>query len=464
MSRVSEAPIFQFSTGNDSLLKFKTSPYYHLDNNNKGSNNDNDDAEPSSTGNNQESRDASVSSSFCPTLSTSLAQSALASIKNTLKLENEAVTHLRQQYQIDEFSISNLMHSLSIMLKSYQNGGKIVICGIGKSYKLALKLVATLTSLCIPSCNLHPSEALHGDLGMINEGVDCLIMLTSSGNTPELINLLPHLSPDLPIILLTCSRVSKLSTSDQVKSLILAELAHTHNEESIHGLPAPTVSTTLSLILADSVILALSELIEANLVKRRRQFGLKHPGGSIGASLNLQTTNQHVGGGGASTASRSQNNAPSPTPSSLPSEVGSTTSLLSLKNNLHGGQNGATPQDISNERSASTDSENDGLEFNVPHRVADAQNHSTSNVKTVSHEQVLNLTEFDILQWITLYDYLQIQNSNLKLHLPLVKKLYKDFYENKQGLEACAKNTSSEANTTERHWNKFKWELLRSFS
>ena len=74
------------------------------------------------------------------------------------------------------------------------NNGKIVITGVGKSYKLGLKLVATLNSLSIQSSSLHPTEALHGDLGLIDQNRDCLIMVTSSGNTPELIQLLPHLS------------------------------------------------------------------------------------------------------------------------------------------------------------------------------------------------------------------------------------------------------------------------------
>lgn len=229
------------------------------------------------------------------------------SILNTIKLETEAVSHLHHQYTTDSFSIDNLIHSITTLFQTHTRGGKIIITGIGKSHKLALKLVATFNSLSIQASCLHPLEALHGDLGIINDNHDCLIMLTASGNTPELINLLPHLSCNLPIILLTCNKFSNLSTSNRILSLLLADLPNSHNEEMIHGLPAPTVSTTLSLILADSVILSLSELIEQDLVKRKKLFGLKHPGGSIGAYLNLDTG------------------------SSLTSD-GSTTSLLSLKN------------------------------------------------------------------------------------------------------------------------------------
>ncbi|KAI3406665.2 hypothetical protein KGF56_000511 [Candida oxycetoniae] len=392
-------------------------------------------------------------------------QTALSSITNTLKLENEAVKHLYNQYQTDEFSINNLVESLSIMFKTFQKNGKIIISGIGKSYKLALKLVATLNSLSISSSNLHPSEALHGDLGLINDSVDCLIMLTSSGNTPELINLLPHLSQDLPIILLTCNKISKLSTSGRIKSLIFAELLPTHNEESIHGIPAPTVSTTLSLILADSVILALSELIENDLYKRRKLFGLKHPGGSIGVKLSSAT---------------------SPTVSSLPSEVGSfsTTSLLSLKNF----NSLSTANNTLNNTSAAIESDASGaLEMFVPSRkptspssslsssssssaaAAAAPSTSNNNCKTVTHEQILNLTELDILKWITLYDYLQVQDSNLKVKLTQVKQIYKDYYKNNHyTITGNSNDLTKEGDNNNNpdkdyHWNKFKWELLRSF-
>ena len=170
-------------------------------------------------------------------------QNAMDSVQNTLRFENDAVSNLSSQYQNDEYSMNNLIQSISILYNSVvSNNGKIVITGVGKSYKLGLKLVATLNSLSIHASGLHPTDALHGDLGLINQDKDCLIMVTSSGNTPELMELLPHFSTTLPIILLTCSRKSKLSEHNQISSLILAELLPCHKEELIHGIPAPTVS------------------------------------------------------------------------------------------------------------------------------------------------------------------------------------------------------------------------------
>ena len=207
------------------------------------------------------------------------------SVVKCLDHHQQAMQALSRQYTLDEFSIENLIASLDIFHLTYVNGGKIILCGIGKLFKIANKLVATLNSLLIPSQPLHPSEALHGDLGLINEETDCLVLVTASGNTPELLQLLPHLLPELPMVLLTCSKNSKLSNHPMVNSLMYVELPPHLNEDLIHGLPAPTVLTSLSLILADATVLALSEMIEDDLLKRKTQFSKKHPGGSIGLNL-----------------------------------------------------------------------------------------------------------------------------------------------------------------------------------
>lgn len=216
---------------------------------------------------------------------------AISSVQKTLAFQREAVSIIAHQYETDEFSKNQLVQLLNTLYNtSIYHRGKIVLCGIGKSYKIAAKLVATLNSLAIQSSILHPLEALHGDLGMLREG-DALIFVTASGNTPELLNLLPHISLNIPIVLLTCCRESKLSKSVQVKSILYAELPPHLKEDSIHGLPAPTVSATVTLALADATILALSELIEADLAKRKVSFSMNHPGGSIGASLSHLNVN-----------------------------------------------------------------------------------------------------------------------------------------------------------------------------
>lgn len=213
-----------------------------------------------------------------------LAEIALNSVQKTLANESKAVTGMANQYSQDIDSKMELAASVNLLYQTIRKKGKIVCCGVGKSFKIATKTVATLKSLSINSDQLHPTEALHGDLGLLGEK-DCLIFFTVSGNTPELIQLLPHISPSIPIVLLTCSKKSKLSQSHQVKSLLYAELPDHLKESTIHGIPAPTVSATLSLILADAVVLALAELAEQDQTKRQKLFSLKHPGGSIGSDL-----------------------------------------------------------------------------------------------------------------------------------------------------------------------------------
>lgn len=213
-----------------------------------------------------------------------LAELALHSIQSTLTNESKAVSGLAEQYKFDTDSKVELAASVNLLYQTIRKGGKIVCCGVGKSFKIATKTVATLKSLSINSDQLHPTEALHGDLGLLNDR-DCLIFFTASGNTPELIQLLPHISPSIPIVLLTCSKKSKLAQSHQVKSLLYAELPNHLRENTIHGIPAPTVSATLSLILADAVSLSLAEMVERDLFKRQKLFSMKHPGGSIGSDL-----------------------------------------------------------------------------------------------------------------------------------------------------------------------------------
>lgn len=215
---------------------------------------------------------------------TNMLEKGLASVVRTIHSQSQAVNNLTHQYNTDEFSKLNLVKSLDILLTTNIKGGKIVVCGVGKSYKIGTKLSATLNSLSIQSIPLHPTEALHGDLGILTDK-DCILMLTASGNTPELLGLLPHISVKIPIVLVTCAKESKLSQQPQIKALLYTELPHHLKEDTIHGVPAPTVSATLSLILSDSVILALAEIIEDDVMVRKKQFSIKHPGGSIGANL-----------------------------------------------------------------------------------------------------------------------------------------------------------------------------------
>lgn len=335
-----------------------------------------------------------------------ISKSALQSVSSTLTSQSQALSHLQELYGTSNYVQLNLINSLELMLQTTLKRGKIVICGIGKSYKIGNKIVATLNSLSIQASALHPSEALHGDLGIIKES-DCLIFVTASGNTPELINLLPHIPKTVPIILLTCNKSSKLTQSPQVKSLLYAELPAHLNEEAIHGLPAPTVSTTLSLALADAAVLALSEMLEDDLVKRRKLFSIKHPGGAIGASLShLNEYFQHEGR------------------EAISSTV-SSSSLLSLGQVQKSARSFSDYTGSANFTLSTTSSE-DGA-FDQEARQSKSQ--EGPRVITLSFEELSTISESRLLKTITLYDFIMKKdNVPTVISSPEVKKLYLEHF------------------------------------
>ncbi|KAF5094119.1 hypothetical protein D0Z00_003694 [Geotrichum galactomycetum] len=165
------------------------------------------------------------------------------------------------------------------------SNGKIVISGMGKSYKIADKLVATMNSLGIHATALHPSDALHGDLGVIKP-TDVVVLITSSGNTPELLNILPHIAQGIPILCLTCTLDSPLALKST--SLLPAVLPKDLTENSVYGLPAPTTSTTACLAVGDAVCITLAEMLIGDLHQRRMNFGKWHPGGAIGQDFSKE--------------------------------------------------------------------------------------------------------------------------------------------------------------------------------
>ena len=325
-----------------------------------------------------------------------LSKAALLSVTNTLTSQSEALSHLEKLYRTSNYVQLNLLNSLELMLQTTLKGGKLVICGIGKSLKIGNKMVATLNSLSIQASSLHPSEALHGDLGIIRD-CDCLIFITASGNTPELINLLPHIPKSVPIILLTCSKSSKLSLSPQVKSLLYAELPSHLNEEAIHGLPAPTVSTTLSLALADATVLALSEILEDD--------------GAIGASLShLNEFFQAEG---------QQREAVSSTVSS--------SSLLSL-NQILKSLRFSDRDGSANFTIASSNSSDDGT-WDQDGLARSVKKQDCSKITTLTDIEILTISESRLLKTITLFDFIVKKGStSMVISSPEVKKLYLEHF------------------------------------
>lgn len=163
--------------------------------------------------------------------------------------------------------------------------GRVIITGIGKSGHVGQKLAATFASTGTPAFFVHPSEASHGDLGMITRE-DVIVGISWSGETVELANILTYSRRfAVPLISITSRTDSALGrASDVVLELPRAK------EACPHGL-APTTSTTMQLALGDALAIALLEAkgFTAN------DFKEIHPGGSLGASLKYVEDVMHVG-------------------------------------------------------------------------------------------------------------------------------------------------------------------------
>jgi arabinose-5-phosphate isomerase len=156
--------------------------------------------------------------------------------------------------------------------------GRIVVTGMGKSGHIANKLAATLSSTGSPSFFMHPGEASHGDLGMITRQ-DTVIAISHSGNTGELVTLLPILKRlEVPLITLTGNQESILARAADVNLDVSIK-----QEACPMGL-APTTSTTVALVMGDALAIALLQARGFS----EEDFALSHPGGSLGKRLLLR--------------------------------------------------------------------------------------------------------------------------------------------------------------------------------
>src|SRR5579862_3907392 len=155
--------------------------------------------------------------------------------------------------------------------------GRVVVTGMGKSGHIASKIAATLASTGTPAFFLHPAEAGHGDLGMITRN-DAVLALSNSGETPELVLLLPHLKRlGVPLIVMSGKSDATLARAASVTLDVgVAEEACPLNL-------APTASTTATLAMGDALAVTLLEARGFTA----SDFALSHPGGSLGRQLLL---------------------------------------------------------------------------------------------------------------------------------------------------------------------------------
>ena len=191
--------------------------------------------------------------------------------KEAIKIQLQGVKKLQKSLNEDFYKAVELLLSLK---------GKLILSGIGKSGHIANKIASTFTSTGIVSLFLHPVEASHGDLGII-EKKDIVILISNSGEANEINDIINYCKKNgVKIICITSNKNSSLSKNSDIKIIIPK-----HKESDPLGI-APTTSTTLALIAGD----ALCSTILAYKKFDRQSFKNFHPGGKIGK--NLRTINE----------------------------------------------------------------------------------------------------------------------------------------------------------------------------
>lgn len=200
---------------------------------------------------------------------------------HVLSTEATALSHVTMLYQTDSMARDGLLRAVDCVTKVNEIGGRFIICGVGKSGLVGMKIVATMKSLGLGSSFLHASEAMHGDLGDVSEH-DALMFITYSGRTPELLHLLPHIPESVPILALTSHTIASdcLLLTERPDAILLPAPIHQPEEESF-GVCAPTTSTTVAMAVGDMLAITAADSVHQERV--RQVFRKNHPGGAIGA-------------------------------------------------------------------------------------------------------------------------------------------------------------------------------------
>jgi arabinose-5-phosphate isomerase len=208
------------------------------------------------------------------------AQTAIAKGREVVRIEGRAVAELEGKIGESFARAVDLVQGCR---------GRVIVTGVGKSGIIARKVVATMNSTGTPSIFLHPTDAVHGDLGIVRDG-DVVICISKSGSTAELSILLPMFRRiGVPVISLVGNLASPLATESTVV------LDASVGEEACPLDLAPTSSTTAALALGDALAIALLDRRQFT----KEDFALYHPGGTLGKRLllmidELMTRGDHV--------------------------------------------------------------------------------------------------------------------------------------------------------------------------
>ena len=186
--------------------------------------------------------------------------------KDVLKSEADALIDAKNRISKEIIDAVNLIYNLK---------GKLIVTGVGKSGLVGAKIAATFASTGTPSFFIHPTEAMHGDLGMISKD-DGVLAISYSGESEEIIKIVPHIKRfDVPLIGMSSKKDSTLGKySDVFISISVKKEACPINA-------APTSSTTLTMALGDALAVCLMEKRDF----KKEDFASFHPGGSLGKRL-----------------------------------------------------------------------------------------------------------------------------------------------------------------------------------
>ncbi len=204
---------------------------------------------------------------FLKTIKSARIMTVAQSMREILDAESRAIAEI--PYSPDYDRAVDL-----IVEHVYRRGGKLVTSGMGKAGQIALNIATTFSSTGIPAVNLHPSEAQHGDLGVLQPS-DVLLLVSNSGRTREIIDLVTlakRLVPQLPIIVITGRADSELAGVADA-ALITAAAP----EVCPLGL-TPTTSTTMMTVIGD--VLVVNVMRATGFTKE--QYALRHHGGYLG--------------------------------------------------------------------------------------------------------------------------------------------------------------------------------------
>ena len=191
--------------------------------------------------------------------------------KESFENQGKSILSLGQYLTKDFEDTVNTIHSSS---------GRVIVSGIGKSAIIGMKIVATLNSTGTPAIFMHAAEAIHGDLGVVQNN-DTVILISKSGNTPEIKNLVPFLK-ERSICLVS---ITSNSSSFLAKNSNFFLSCYIEKEACLNNL-APTTSTTAQLVIGDALAICLSNLNGFS----PNDFAKHHPGGMLGKKLFLKVS------------------------------------------------------------------------------------------------------------------------------------------------------------------------------